>query len=68
MLISLNEGYTENIVDQLENHGNCIAASIPLALVNSIKNNSLKEGEICLLIGTAAGITISSLLFKYTKL
>ena len=68
MLISLNKGYTENIVDQLENHGNCIAASIPLALVNSIKNNSLKEGGICLLIGTAAGITISSLLFKYTKL
>lgn len=67
MLISLNNGHSENIVDQLEDYGNCIAASIPITLVNSIQNNRLKEGENCFLLGTAAGITISGLLFKYSK-
>ncbi len=68
MLVALNGGKTDNIINQLENYGNCIAASVPMALVTSIKNNRLKEGDTCFLIGTAAGLTISGLLFKYTKL
>jgi 3-oxoacyl-[acyl-carrier-protein] synthase-3 len=67
MLTVLNKGNSQNIVDQLENHGNCIAASIPIALVSSIEEKKLKEGDTCFLIGTAAGITISGLLFKYSK-
>ncbi len=67
LLTRLNQGNSENIVDQLKDHGNCIAASIPMALVTSIKNNTLKEGDTCFLLGTAAGITISGLLFKYSK-
>ena len=67
MLIGLNKNNSANIVDQLENHGNCIAASIPIALVSSIENKTLKEGDTCFLIGTAAGMTISGLLFKYSK-
>lgn len=68
MLATLNNGNTNNIVDQLENHGNCIAASIPIALVTSIENKTLKEGDTCFLLGTAAGITIGGLLFKYSRL
>lgn len=68
MLVDLNDGQSKNIVNELANYGNCIAASIPLALVNSIKSNRLKEGDCCFLLGTAAGMTISGLLFKYTKL
>ncbi|WP_296620041.1 3-oxoacyl-[acyl-carrier-protein] synthase III C-terminal domain-containing protein [Marivirga sp.] len=68
MLATLNKGNSENIVDQLENHGNCIAASIPIALVTSIENKTLTEGDTCFLLGTAAGITISGLLFKYSRL
>ncbi|PTM02827.1 MAG: hypothetical protein DA405_12155 [Bacteroidetes bacterium] len=67
MLASLNQGNTDNIVDELSTSGNCIAASIPLALVSSIKNGRLNEGDSCFLIGTAAGMTISGLLFKYSK-
>lgn len=68
MLIGLNKNNSTNIVDQLENHGNCIAASIPIALVSSIENKTLKEGDTCFLLGTAAGMTIGGLLFKYSKL
>ncbi len=67
MLIGMNKNNAKNIVDQLENHGNCIAASIPMALATSIDNKTLKEGDTCFLLGTAAGMTISGLLFTYSK-
>ncbi len=67
MLTMLNQGKEDNIVNELENHGNCIAASIPLALVSSIQNGRLKEGDSCFLVGTAAGVTISGMLFRYGR-
>lgn len=66
MLKKINNNNSANIIDQLENHGNCIAASIPLTLVNGILENKIKEGDSCFLIGTAAGMTISGLIFNYT--
>jgi 3-oxoacyl-[acyl-carrier-protein] synthase-3 len=68
MLKSLNNGNNQNIVNQLEKYGNCIAASIPIALVSSIQDQKLNEGETCFLVGTAAGITVSGMLFKYSKI
>lgn len=68
MLKSLNNGNNQNIVNQLEQYGNCIAASIPIALVSSIQDQKLNEGETCFLVGTAAGITVSGMLFKYSKI
>ncbi len=55
------------VVNQLAEYGNCIAASIPLVLVNQIETGQIKNGDNCLLIGTAAGMNISSLLFKYGR-
>ena len=68
MLSSLHKENTSKIVNQLEDYGNCIAASIPLSLVNSIKQKRLREGDTCFLLGTAAGITISGLLFQYSSI
>ena len=65
MLMKLNSNKLDNVVNQLEHYGNCIAASIPLALVISIQENKLKKGDSCFLIGTAAGLTIGGLLFIY---
>jgi len=50
---------------QLESYGNCIAASIPLAFVESVKKGDIKSGDNCLLCGTAAGISIGGILIKY---
>ena len=67
MLTTFNNGSENNIFNHLANHGNCIGASIPIALVSSIESGRLREGNTCLLLGTAAGITIGGLLFKYDK-
>ncbi len=67
MLTQLNGGRTSNIVDYLVRYGNCIAASVPLALVTAIEEGKIKEGDTCFFIGTAAGVSISGLLIKYSK-
>jgi len=53
------------IMSNIESHGNCIAASIPLIINQSIHHNKLKRGDLCLLIGTSAGFSIGASLFRY---
>jgi len=66
MLLDELLGYnTDGVINNLSQYGNCIAASIPLALAEAIDSNKLKKGDICLLIGTAAGFSVGALLFKY---
>ena len=66
MLEHLN-GHMDNVIDQLAHYGNCIAASIPLALATSIKEGKIKEGQNCLLLGTAAGMSIGAVLLTYRR-
>jgi 3-oxoacyl-[acyl-carrier-protein] synthase-3 len=61
-LYALNEN---QLMDNLETHGNCIAASIPILLHESIISGKIKRGDICFLIGTSAGFSIGAILFKY---
>ncbi len=65
MLHRLNQNNSSNVANYLKTMGNCIASSIPLALAKSIEEGKLKSGDRCFLIGTAAGLTISGLLFEY---
>jgi 3-oxoacyl-[acyl-carrier-protein] synthase-3 len=51
--------------ESLSRYGNCIAASIPLTLVDSIEQNEIKRGDLCLLIGTSAGFSIGAVLLKF---
>jgi 3-oxoacyl-[acyl-carrier-protein] synthase III len=51
--------------ENLSNKGNCIAASIPILLHEIIEKNELERGDLCLLLGTSAGFSIGSLLFKF---
>ncbi|MGL6267952.1 MAG: 3-oxoacyl-[acyl-carrier-protein] synthase III C-terminal domain-containing protein [Chitinophagaceae bacterium] len=46
-------------------YGNCIAASIPLTLVDAIEQGEIKRGDLCLLFGTSAGFSIGAVLIKY---
>lgn len=55
----------EKVMVNLENHGNCIAASIPILLHQSIERKKIKRGDLCLLIGTSAGFSIAASLFKF---
>jgi 3-oxoacyl-[acyl-carrier-protein] synthase III len=53
------------VVENLETHGNCIAASIPILLHDSINNGKIKRNNTCLLVGTSAGFSIGTVLIKY---
>jgi 3-oxoacyl-[acyl-carrier-protein] synthase-3 len=53
------------MVDILSTHGNCISASIPLALESAISTGRLKRGDLCCLFGTAAGLSFGGLVLRY---
>ena len=50
-----------NLID----HGNCIAASIPMILCDAIESGEIKRGAICFLIGSSAGVSVGGLLLKF---
>jgi 3-oxoacyl-[acyl-carrier-protein] synthase-3 len=57
---------TENrVMKNLPEYGNCIAASLPLALCVAIETGRLQRGQTCLLIGTSAGFSVGGALFRY---
>jgi 3-oxoacyl-[acyl-carrier-protein] synthase-3 len=49
----------------LPRHGNCVAASIPLALHEAIAQEELVRGQRCLLLGTSAGFSCGAVVFEY---
>jgi 3-oxoacyl-[acyl-carrier-protein] synthase-3 len=54
----------EQVMDIVETAGNCVAASLPLALVMAQKQSLFNEGDLIYLIGTGAGLSIASTLIK----
>jgi len=52
-------------MNNLLTHGNCIAASIPMALHDAIAEGRLKRGDRVCLAGTAAGLSVGGLIFNY---
>ena len=56
---------SKKIVDIIDRTGNCVAASIPLALVTAFKKNKINNEDILYLIGTGAGLSIGSCLIKF---
>ncbi len=58
-------GFKEDaVIDIIETTGNCVAASIPLGLVEAYKNDKIKSGDLVYLVGTGAGLSIASILLK----
>ena len=49
----------------IHNHGNMISASIPATLYEAIAQKRIKKGDLILLIGTGAGLSMGALLFRY---
>lgn len=47
------------------NHGNTIAASMPMALHEAIHQGKLQRGDRALLLGTAAGLALGGIVFQY---
>lgn len=55
----------DRVVNILETKGNCISASIPMALHHLMADNRLQSGESVLFIGTSAGYSIGALLYQH---
>lgn len=46
-------------------HGNCVAASMPMALHEAIRRERLVRGQRVLLLGTGAGISVGGAVLEY---
>jgi 3-oxoacyl-[acyl-carrier-protein] synthase-3 len=55
----------EQIVLNLALRGNCIAASIPLALAEAAHAGRVRRGQRVLLLGTGAGLTIGAVALTF---
>ena len=59
-------GFSEKkVMNIIGQYGNCVSASIPLALSMAIQNKKIKRGDLVLMIGTGAGLSVASTLFKF---
>jgi 3-oxoacyl-[acyl-carrier-protein] synthase-3 len=65
-LLTRRLGFTgDQIVDNLALRGNCVSASIPLALAEAVHNGRIQRGHRVLLVGTAAGLTLGALALTF---
>lgn len=59
-------GFTDKqFMINLETHGNCIAASIPMALHDALEEGRVNRGEKIALVGTAAGLSLGGVILVY---
>lgn len=65
-LLSARLGFRrEQVIWNLAQRGNCIAASIPLTLSEAVHEERIKRGNRLLLVGTGAGLTLGALALTY---
>ena len=58
-------GFDKNkVMDIVSQTGNCVAASLPLALVMAYKKDLINKGDLIFLVGTGAGLSIASSIIK----
>jgi 3-oxoacyl-[acyl-carrier-protein] synthase-3 len=55
----------EQVFLNLRDRGNCVAASIPLALAEAVEAGRIERGDRVLLAGTGAGLTLGALAMTY---
>ncbi len=55
----------ESIANIIPNFGNCIAASIPMTLAMYHKEGKLKRGDLCVLGGTGAGLSVAFAIIRF---
>lgn len=65
LLKSLFDFAPEQLQETLPKYGNCIAASIPLTLLDAVEKGNIKRGDVCALMGTSAGFSIGGVLLRY---
>tara|TARA_Y100001970_G_scaffold39372_1_gene48480 strand:- start:1961 stop:2926 length:966 start_codon:yes stop_codon:yes gene_type:complete len=54
----------EKVMNIISDTGNCVAASLPLALTIAYKNKKISKNNLIFLVGTGAGLSIASALIR----
>ncbi|MEG6584087.1 beta-ketoacyl-ACP synthase III [Dendrosporobacter sp. 1207_IL3150] len=57
----------DKVVVNVDKYGNTSAASIPIALAETVKSGRVKKGDIVVLVGFGAGLTWASCVLKWCK-
>lgn len=57
----------ENVLVNIDNYGNISAGSIPLILAEAVSENRFKKGDLLLLIGFGAGLTMGAALVRWSR-
>ena len=55
----------ERVVNVVGRWGNCIAASLPMALASATADGRLRRGQTVLLIGTGAGLSVAGAILRW---
>ncbi|MBI86525.1 MAG: 3-oxoacyl-ACP synthase [Candidatus Marinimicrobia bacterium] len=55
----------QKVINIVSKYGNCVAASVPMALAIAIQEDRIKNGDLTLLIGTGAGLSAACALIRY---
>lgn len=55
----------DRVIDIFSDHGNQIAASLPSALHAAVSSGRLVRGDVALLLGTAAGVSLGGAAIRY---
>ncbi len=55
----------ERVVNVIARYGNCVAASIPMALAHAAAEGNLQRGDRVLLLGTGAGFSVAGALLRW---
>ena len=64
--LSKRLGFThEQVFLNLAERGNCVSASIPLALAEAVERRRIQRGNRVLLIGTGAGLTLGAVALTF---
>ena len=59
-------GFRESAyVNRVPQYGNMVSASVPYALCEVIRERKVRRGDLILLMGTAAGLTVNFMLLRY---
>jgi 3-oxoacyl-[acyl-carrier-protein] synthase-3 len=59
-------GFREDqIVENIADHGNCVAASIPMVLHDAVRSGRVRRGDRVMLAGTAAGLAVGAMALVY---
>ena len=54
----------DKVMNIIGKTGNCVAASLPLALAMAYEKNIIKKNDLIFLVGTGAGLSIASAIIK----